>query len=185
MLERQTDFKSEYLDGQIIAMGGASESHNLIASNVLASLHLQLRQRPCRVYQSDLRVRVNPNRLYSYPDVVVVCGKAQFEDDELDTLLNPTLIVEVLSKSTEEFDRGEKFRRYRTLVSLQEYLLIAQQECRLEQYTRQPDGSWRLVEFDQLSDRVSLSSIDCHLLLADVYEKVTVGRPPTWTAPTR
>ena len=185
MLERQADFKSEYLDGQIIAMVGATREHNLIAGNVFASVHAQLGKRPCEVYQNDLRVGVNPRRLYSYPDVVVVCGKPQFEDDQLDTLLNPTLIVEVLSKSTEEFDRGEKFRRYRTLVSLQEYLLIAQQEYRLEQYTRQADGSWRLVEFDQLSDRVSLSSIDCHLLLADVYEKVTVGRPPTWTAPTR
>lgn len=185
MLERQADFKSEYLDGQIFAMGGATREHNLIAGNVFASLHRQLRQRPCEVYQNDLRVGVNSKRLYSYPDVIVMCGKPQFEDDQLDTLLNPTLIVEVLSKSTEEFDRGEKFRRYRTLASLQEYLLIAQQEYRLEQYSRQADGSWRLAEFEQLDDRVTLASIDCQLLLADVYEKVTLGRPPTWTTPTR
>lgn len=169
---RRSDYKSEYLDGEIVAMVGATELHNLIIVNVLASLHPQLRKRPCKLYANDMRVRVNPNGLYTYPDVIVVCGKPQFEDNQLDTLLNPTLVVEVLSKTTENFDRGENFRRYRTIPSLQEYLLIAQKSCCLEQYVRLPDNTWRLAEFDQLSDNIHLPSIECHLLLADVYEKV-------------
>jgi len=175
-LERQADYKSEYLDGEIIAMVGASKEHNLVTGNVFASLHSQLKKRPCEVYQVDMRVRVDPNGLYTYPDVIVVCGKAQFEDDQLDTLINPTLIVEVLSKSTKNFDRGEKFRRYRTLHSLQEYILIAQDNYLLEQYVRQADNSWRLIEINQPDAKVHLPSIDCELLLADVYDKVELAK---------
>jgi Uma2 family endonuclease len=172
-LEREAEYKSQYLDGEIFAMSGASEDHNLVAGNVFASLHAQLRNRPCRVYINDLRVRDRASGLYTYPDVIAVCGERKFEDKQvLDTLLNPTLIVEVLSSSTENFDRGEKFRRYRTIESLMEYLLIAQDKCHIEHYTRQPDNQWLLSERQRLDDEILLSSINCRLLLSDVYENV-------------
>ena len=124
-------------------MSGASRRHNLITVNITAGLHAQLRQRPCEVYTSDMRLKVSPTGLYTYPDVVVVCETPQFEDAELDTLLNPTLIVEVLSRSTEDYDRGGKFEHYRSLDSLQEYLLVA---CHIVHYTREPAQTWRLSE---------------------------------------
>ena len=173
-LERDAEYKSQFLDGEIFAMSGASEEHNLVAGNVFASLHTQLRTRPCRVYITDLRVRDRASGLYTYPDVVAVCGERKFEDKQvLDTLLNPTLLVEVLSKSTEGFDRGEKFRRYRTIDSLKEYLLVAQDKCYIEHYTRQPDNQWLLSERQELDDEILLSSISCRLLLSDIYENVS------------
>jgi Uma2 family endonuclease len=126
ILERQAPYKSEYRDGQIVAMSGASRQHNIITANVVAELHAQLKQRSCTVLPSDMRVKVTSTGLYTYPDVVVVCGEALFDDNQQDTLLNPTLIVEVLSKSTEAYDRGDKFKHYRHLPSLAEYLLISQ-----------------------------------------------------------
>ena len=123
-LERSADFKSEYFDGEIFAMTGASEPHNTIVANTLSEIRQQLKKRPCKVYANDMRVKVDPTGLYTYPDVVVVCGKARLEDAHLDTLLNPTLIVEVLSDSTEAYDRGRKFEHYRKLESLAEYVLI-------------------------------------------------------------
>lgn len=124
-LERSAEFKSEYFDGQIFAMAGASESHNIITLNVGSEIRQQLKKCPCTVYVSDMRVKVGPTGLFTYPDVVVVCGQAQFDDSHLDTLLNPTLIVEVLSDSTEAYDRGRKFEHYCKLESLAEYVLIA------------------------------------------------------------
>src|SRR5205085_5334550 len=113
ILERQAEYKSEYFNGEIFAMTGASRRHNLVAANVLASLHGQLRKRPCEVYSSDMRVKVSPTGLYTYPDVVVVCNDPLFDDKQKDTLLNPTVLIEVLSKSTASYDRGEKFEHYR------------------------------------------------------------------------
>ena len=171
-LERKAEYKSEYLAGEMFAMSGASPRHVLIVTNVVAELRGQLKQRPCTVYSSDLRVKVSPTGLYTYPDVVVVCDQPQFADEQRDTLLNPTLIVEVLSESTKDYDRGEKFEHYRTLPSLSEYVLIAQDKYHVEHFVRQPDNRWLLSETNWLEDTIHLSSIDCDLALIEVYDKV-------------
>ena len=173
--ERKSDYRSEFYAGQVFALAGGSRSHNLIVTNVIAELRNQLRQRPCRVYPSDMRVRVPETGLYTYPDVVVACGQERFDDQQQDTLLNPTLLVEVLSKSTENFDRGKKFKHYRTLESLAEYILISQNSYHLEHYIRQPDQQWLLSEADDVQDMIHLPEIDCTLRLADVYEKVDIA----------
>jgi Uma2 family endonuclease len=171
-IERKAEYKSEYFNGEMFAMAGASERHVLIVTNVVAELRGQLRRRPCTVYSTDLRVRVSPTGLYTYPDVVVVCGQAQFADDQKDTLLNPTLIVEVLSESTKDYDRGGKFEHYRTLTSLNEYVLIDQDKYHIEHFVRQPENRWLLSETYHLEDTIHLSSIDCDLALTEVYDKV-------------
>ena len=172
-LERQSEYKSEYVNGEIFAMTGASLKHNLIAGNIFGELRQQLKGRQCQAYVSDMRVKVTATGLYSYPDAVVVCGNPKFEDKYVDTLLNPTLLVEVLSQSTERYDRIAKSSYYRTLDSLAEHLLVAQDEVRLEQYFKQPDGQWLLFESSSLDNLVELSSISCSLALRDVYDKVS------------
>jgi Uma2 family endonuclease len=174
VLERQAECKSEYYGGDILAMAGASRWHNLIVANVVGELRSQLKGRPCTTYPSDMRVKISPTGLYTYPDVTVVCGEAQFEDTQQDTLLNPTLIVEVLSESTEAYDRGGTFAHYRKLTSLMEYVLIAQTKPHVEHYVRQPDNRWLLAEADSLHQTLHLPSIDCHLVLAEVYDKVSI-----------
>lgn len=171
--EREADTKHEYLDGQIYDMAGASEEHLIITGNTAASLHGQLRKRDCVVLANDMRVKVNKADLYTYPDLVIICGKRNFDDlAYLDTLLNPTVIIEVLSPSTEKYDRGEKFRRYRTLESLQDYVLISQDKPLIERFSRQVDGGWLLTDAQGLEAEMSLPSVECVLSLADVYEKV-------------
>jgi Uma2 family endonuclease len=170
-LERKAPFKSEYHDGCIHAMSGASREHNLAAGNIFREISTQFKDRPCEVYVSDMRVRVNPTGLYTYPDVVAVCGEPQFEDSELDTLLNPTLIVEVLSPSTEAYDRGEKFADYRRLASLKEYVLVSQDRVRVERYVRQGD-EWLLTELSRLEDSLRLASIRCDVALSEIYRKI-------------
>jgi Uma2 family endonuclease len=172
-LERKALYKSEYLDGEIFAMSGASREHNLICVNISSAFHAQLSQRPCEVYVGDMRVKVSPTGLYTYPDVVVACEEPQFEDAEVDTLLNPTVIVEVLSPSTEDYDQGKKFEHYRTLTSLQEYLLVAQDTLHLVHYVHQQDHTWVLSETRRLDDTLYLPSISCRLSLAEVYAKVS------------
>jgi Uma2 family endonuclease len=180
-IERKAEFKSEYYDGQMYplhreeddsAKVDRSEAHNLIGANVLAHIHGQLRTRSCRVYHADMRVRVNAAKLYTYPDIVVVCGQPQFLGDRRDTLLNPTLIVEVLSPSTEAFDRGRKFEHYRTLESLQEYLLISSERISAELFTRQSDGAWLLTAANRAEETIELPAANCRLALAEIYEKV-------------
>src|SRR5437868_398630 len=138
-LERQAEYKSEYLNGEIFAMTGASRKHNLIGTNLVVSFAQQLKGKPCEVYPGEMRVKVRTTGLYTYPDVVIVCGEPKFEDDEIDTLLNPTVLIEILSTSTERYDRIAKTSYYRTLDSLTEHLLVAQHEHRIEQYVRQED----------------------------------------------
>ena len=172
-LERHSEVKSEYWQGDMFAMAGASEAHNLIALNVGAELRAQLKGKPCRVYPSDMRVRIPREPSYKYPDVIVVCGKPEFEDEERDTLLNPTVIVEVLSPSTERYDRGAKFREYRTIDSLQEYLLISQDKALIERYERQEQTRfWTLSEAAGLNASLELPSIACRLEFAEVYANV-------------
>ena len=175
-LERQAPCKSEYFDGEMFAMAGASRRHNLIALNIGAELRTQLQQYPCEVYTSDMRVKISRTGLYTYPDVVVVCDEPCFEDTDVDTLLNPIVLVEVLSPSTADYDRGGKFEHYRALPSLQAYLLVAQERCHVVHYTRQQDNTWLLAETDDLQDRIHIPSIRCNLLLSEVYAKVQLDR---------
>lgn len=169
--ERESEEKHEYFAGEIFAMTGASLNHNVITLNVGAMLHAQLRKRPCTVYPSDMRVKTPLRTLYTYPDISVVCGTPQLEDDKFDTLLNPIVIIEVLSPSTEMYDRGKKFQHYRTIPSLQEYLLIAQDSVRVEHYVR-GEGQWIFTDAANLDAVLKLPSIDCTLALSEVYEKV-------------
>ena len=171
--ERRSEFKSAYVGGEIVAMTGASRRHNRIVLNVAFSLHTQLkRNKRCEVYANDMRVRVPVEDMYTYPDVVVTCGEPRFEDDELDTLLNPLLIAEVLSTSTESYDRGAKFAAYRTLPSFTEYLVVAQDRIHVGHSVRQTDGAWLLSETDDPGASLILPSIGCTLVLADVYDRV-------------
>jgi Uma2 family endonuclease len=170
-LERQSPIKHEYYDGSIFAMAGASREHNLIAGNLFGDIRAQLRNHPCEVYVADMRVRVTATGLYTYPDVVAVCGEPQFLDSELDTLLNPSVIIEVLSPSTEADDRGNKFAHYRRLESLQEYVLVAQDRVRVERFTRQGD-EWLLTELSRLEDTLRLASIGCEMAVREIYAKV-------------
>lgn len=170
-LERRSETRSEYLDGKIFAMTGTSERHNLLAGNLYTAFRTQLRPRGCRVYFSDMRVKVSVTGLYTYPDLVVVCDKPQFEDAEVDTLLNPKVVVEVLSKSTEDYDRGTKFVHYRTLPSLTEYLLVSQDQIHVEHYMRE-SGGWLLTETHRREDVVELPSVEARLALAEIYDGV-------------
>ncbi|MBM4254931.1 MAG: Uma2 family endonuclease [Deltaproteobacteria bacterium] len=171
-IERKAEYKSEYFNGEMFAMAGASARHALIVTNVVSELREQLRRKPCTVYSTDLRVRVSPTGLYPYPDVVVICGQPQFADAIPDMIVNPTLIVEVLSDSTQDYDRGGKFEQYRSLASFKEYVLIAQDRCHVEHFVRQPDNRWLLAETNKIEDALHLSSIDCTLALTEVYDKV-------------
>ena len=170
-IERKAEYKSEYYAGEMFAMAGAQEPHNLITTNVIVSLGLQVRGRACRVYGSDMRVKVSQSGLYTYPDVSAVYGERQLEDTGLDTLLNATLIVEVLSPTTEVRDRGRKFRDYRTIASLRQYVMIASELVEVELYTRDDKGDWVLTLASQPEDVVQLASIDCSLRLTDVCDK--------------
>ena len=169
--ERKALTKSEYRNGQIHAMPGASRKHNLITANTLVEIHIQLHNRVCEVYPSDMRVNVSPTRTYTYPDVVVVCDEPLFEDSHFDTLLNPTVLIEVLSPSTAAYDRGEKFAAYQKLDSLREYVLVSQDRVRVEHYLRQ-EQTWDLTEFHALSDVFQLVSIGCELSLQAIYAKI-------------
>jgi len=170
-LERCATIKSEFHDGQIYAMTSANREHNLIAGNIAAELSQQLKSRPCEAYINDMRVRVAQARSYHYPDIAVVCGAPEFEDAHVDTLLNPTLLIEVLSPSTEAYDRGGKFAHYRKIASLREYLLVTQDQPSIERYVRQGDA-WVLSEALGLDALLMLDSIDCRLRLREVYDKV-------------
>ncbi|MEA2691155.1 MAG: hypothetical protein QOJ16_542 [Acidobacteriota bacterium] len=171
-MERQSEEKHEYLDGEVFAMTGTSLRHNDIVWNISSALHFQFRGRPCRASVGELRLRVDATGLYTYPDTVVVCGDPQLADAELDTLLNPILIFEVLSPSTEAYDRGKKFAHYRTIESLAEIVFVSQERVQVERFSRQPGGGWLLLEANRLEDRLPLPAIGCELSLADVYERV-------------
>ena len=173
--ERTSDGKHGYYAGEIFAMAGGSVQHNIIVANTIASLHGQLRRRECTVCPSDMRVHIPRTGLYTYPDVSVVCGQMYFQDSESDTLLNPTVIIEVLSPSTENYDRGKKFQNYRMLDTLREYVLIAQDSVHIEHYVRQMDYQWLLTEYDNEESIFELSSIVCTLTLVDVYEKIVLN----------
>ena len=169
--ERKATLKSEYLSGEIVAMSGASNEHNLITMNTANGLYNQVTDRGCRVYASDMRVGIGEGASYFYPDIAVTCDRPRFEDDAFDTLINPQVVIEVLSDSTANYDRGEKFRRYRQLESLQEYILISQNQVHVEHYLRQ-GKQWVLSEFSAPENVLPLASIEAELSLNQIYRFV-------------
>jgi Uma2 family endonuclease len=183
-IERKAQFKSEYWNGEMYAMSGARRAHNVIAFNSAGALAPQLRGKPCEAYVGDMRVRTTGG-LYTYPDLVVVCGEPRFVDGEFDTLVNPSLIVEILSPSTEAYDRGEKFEQYRTIDSLTEYLTLASTRIHADLYIRQPNGDWLLRVSDKLEDAIELASCGCTLRLAEIYEKVEFVKSEASMRPAR
>ena len=183
-IEREAEYKSEYFQGEMLAMALSDWVHNQLVVNLVAGFHNQFRSRPCDVYPSQMRVLVRATGLYTYPDVVVVCGERQFVDERRDILLNPSLLVEVLSPSTEAYDRGRKSEHYRSIESLREYLLVASDHVQAELYTRQPDGRWLLTAAGRLEDSLDLQSVGCRLALLDLYEKTDVpGFQPATAEP--
>jgi Uma2 family endonuclease len=177
--------RSEFVDGEVFAMTGASLDHSAIVSNVNREISIQLKDRPCQVYANDVKVLIRTANAGKYPDLVALCGEPELLDERRDVLLNPSLIVEVLSESTEAYDRGEKFALYRQLPSLQEYLLVAQDRVSVELYTRGTEGRWTLADYRAVSERVSLASIDCTLALSEVYDKVGIARGEELRRPDR
>jgi len=172
-LDRAAEYRSEYYDGEMFAMAGAGMAHNLIAGNTFASLHGQLRGKPCVALPSDMRTRIGCAARYAYPDVTVICGKPEVLDHRKDILTNPTVIIEVLSPSTADFDRGFKFVAYTAIPSLRQYVLIATDRPSIEVFTRQPDGLWPPpAKATRLDDFIELESVSCRLALADVYDRV-------------
>ena len=173
--------RHEYINGELIAMSGASRAHNLITINISTALHSRLRGSECETYANEMRVSTPTTTSYFYPDVVVVCEEPRFEDDVFDTLLNPIILVEVLSPSTEVYDRREKFAHYRQLASLQEYILVTQDKVLGEHYRRQekqgsvpvPGKDWIFTDFQELEGILPLTSIQCELPLQEIYERVT------------
>lgn len=170
-IERQAEYKSEYMDSEVYAISGASLRHNKIVANVIAELVQQLKGRPYSALPSDMKVRMPDSRKFFYPDVSVVCGEPQFHDERQDIILNPILIVEVLSEGTAACDRGEKFQAYQQLASLQEYLLISQDKNFIQQYVRQTQESWTYRAAVRLESTLSLPSIECELSLKAIYDK--------------
>lgn len=170
--EPEASYKSEFRDGRVWAMSGASPEHSRIMGNMFTEINQQLKGRPCRAYTSDTRVKVEAARFYTYPDLSVTCEKPVFDERDRMALLNPTLIVEVLSPSTADYDRGEKFAYYKKLTSLWEYVLVAQDTVRVEHFQRQEDGGWTATTVEGLDAWVDLPRIGCRVALRDIYDKV-------------
>lgn len=189
-MERASDVRHEFLDGYVYAMAGESEAHGIVTNNFNGLLWQTLKGSGCRTFDKDTKVQsgevpqiksiYQPKNLFSYPDVLVVCGERKYLDDYKDVLINPTVIIEVLSPTTGEFDRGEKFIRYRTyLASLQDYIVVAQDKPLIERYSRQADGLWVIAEtVSDLSGMLHLPSINCAIPLAEIYEGVIFPEPP-------
>lgn len=171
-LERQAETRSQYFGGKMFAMSGASYDHNIIKDNLARKTGNQLEKGPCRVVTSDMRVKVNATGLYTYSDMVIVCGEPAFEDGYFDTLLNPQVVIEVLSDSTAKYDRGAKFRNYQQVPSLQEYVLISQDQPLIERYARQTDGSWNLVTFDDRYGAFAFATVCARVPMAETYSGV-------------
>jgi Uma2 family endonuclease len=170
--EREAATRSEYFNGEVYAMAGASREHVAIVANLTYLFVGQFKGRPCSTFTNDMRLKVSETGLYAYPDVMALCGEPHFEDSAADTLTNPSVIIEVLSESTERYDRGDKFAHYRRLASLRDYVLVSQRRPRLEHYTRRGED-WVLREIDGLDAVLRLPDIGCELPLADIYDKLT------------
>jgi Uma2 family endonuclease len=178
-LELSSDGRCEYWNGEIFSMSGVSESHAQIEVNLIASLRTRLRERPCRVFPANMRIHVPTLPPYRYADLSVVCGQPAFEKTGgVDVLANPVLIVEVLSETTEAYDRGDKFTHYKSIPAFREYLLIAQHRPHVTQYVKQEDGTWSYCEINDLAATIALPSIDCVLGLRDIYQDVHFPAAP-------
>jgi Uma2 family endonuclease len=171
-IERKAAYKSEYYNGEMFAMAGASEPHNRIKDNLIGELYGRLKGSGCHSYSSDMRVKVSRTGLYTYPDVVIVCGRPELEDAVGDTLLNPQVVIEVLSDSTEKYDRGKKFRHYKRIEALREYVLVAQDEPVIERFVRQPDGSWNATAVEGPGAEFVFATVPVRVPLADIYAGV-------------
>ena len=172
-IERKAEYKSEFFNGEMFVMAGASRAHNRIKDNVIGELYIRLKGGPCQTFSSDQRVMVDRTGLYTYPDIVILCGEGEYDPADQDTLLNPVAIIEVLSPSTEKYDRGAKFRSYQQIPSLQEYILVAQDEAVCDRYVRLADGSWALVSFVGMEASLALTTVAAQIPLVDVYAGVT------------
>jgi len=176
-IERFSETRHEFLDGVVYAMAGESPDHSTICYNLSGITHAQLSSKPCRGFSPNMKVRAGIGGLYAYPDLMIVCGEAKFHDEQGDVLLNPTVIFEVLSPSTEKYDRGEKFRRYRTEIeSLQDYVLVSQDQFRVEHHHREADGAWSQTEAIAKDAVVVLKSIDCTIPLTEVYRNTAAAK---------
>ena len=171
-IERKAEFKSEYYDGDIFAMAGAKNPHPRIVSNIVRELGNLLIDSPCYVASNDVRVHVAENRFYTYPDAVVLCSEEVWNDKEEDTTSNPTAIFEVLSESTKDYDRGMKFELYRGLSSLQEYVLVSQDKCHVEHFSKQANGTWLLTERNNIDDKLFLRSLNVEFPLHHIYFRI-------------
>ncbi len=181
-LERESETRSEYFQGEVFAMAGGSPEHSVIATNIAREVSAALKASKCVTYNADLRVKVEKTGLLTYPDLSVVCGEPKFLPEDRHTLLNPTVLVEVVSESTEAYDRGKTFEHYRQISSLQEYLLVSQTEPRIEQFIRQPNGDWTLREASGVKAELRLPSLEIVLKLSEVFAKVTFPPSPLRTA---
>ncbi|WP_254563047.1 Uma2 family endonuclease [Dyadobacter diqingensis] len=169
-LEREAEYKSEYYKGEIFAMAGAGHNHNRIVENLSGECYIAFKGKSCRTYSSDQRIHIPENSLYTYPDLIIVCDKNQYLDDKKDTILNPSVIIEVLSESTEAYDRGQKFHFYRSIPSLSEYVLINSRSLAAEVFRKNEEGFWVLAsEAYQLHDTLELATVGLTLSMADIY----------------
>ena len=174
-LERKAAYKSEYFKGEIFAMAGASRNHNRIKENLAGEVYTFLKGKRCQSFSSDMRLHIPSNSLYTYPDLVIVCGEPELLDSTFDTLLNPTVIIEVLSDRTKNYDRGEKFMLYRNIPAFQEYILIDSEQVRAEAWFKPENGFWTLrKETDQADDSLTIQTLDFTLPLREIYDQ-TVG----------
>ena len=178
-IERAAEFRNEYYNGRIYAMSGGSWTHAVVIGNFASALSGVLKKRPCFVTSSDMRMCVSPAGLYTYPDIMVVCGEPKFLDRRTDTVMNPALVVEVLSPSTEAYDRGFKAAQYRTVESLKEYALVSQAEARVEVFRRKSAHEWLMSEFVGPEAVCRLDSVECEVALAEIYDKVTFETGPS------
>lgn len=175
-LEEQSEFKNEYFKGEIFAMVGATKNHNWINANIARELGNQLKDTACMGFSSDQRVKIQALDKYVYPDIVVACENMEFLADELDSLVNPVVIMEILSESTESYDRGLKFEHYQCIESLQEYLLVSQDRCRMEKFKRDKNSTWIYTSYTGRKQVVVLASVRCELPLSEIYHRVEFNR---------
>ena len=171
-LERHSEIRHEFLDGTVYAMVGESPAHSAICFNLAIAIGPQLKGTPCKGFSPNMKVRAGEAGLYAYTDLAVACGETFFHDRHGDVLLNPSVIFEVLSRSTEAYDRGEKFERYKSIETLNDYVRVSQDRPRLEHFSRRPDGTWSLAEVSGLESTLDIASVNCRLPLAEVYDRI-------------
>ena len=180
MLEEKADYKSQYVGGEIFAMAGVQPWHDAVVQNLTGMFYVRFRGRPCRSFSADIKIRARAGNLWTYADLSALCGTPMFDTSaKPQSLLNPQVIFEVLSPSTEDFDRGDKFERYKRIESLTDYVLVASEKMRVEHYVRQDGGGWLYREYHEGADLLKLASVEAELPLAEIYERVTFPEPGT------